>query len=198
MWPMGLLFNYVTYIIMEEDSGLLVNRHIKVYWPSTLLKAYLSYYTFYFYPMGVYRNHCLFVLLSVQIHVRLITFFFLLHWHTIFEHGCITMRKCVAYNIDLWSQRSNLLRFWSIRVPPGNFCLLWHCISYLAHGSITIRLCVANILDPNTTLSFDLTVKFIGFLTRLCVRPVTWIELNWIEFYLRTQHNIRIIHTNHT
>ena len=155
---------------MEEDSGLSVNRHIKVYWPSTLFKAYLSYYTFYFCPRGVYRNHCLFVLLSVQIHVRLTLTYHI--WTWVYHHE----KMC---RVQHWSLISKVkfVTFLKYSCPPGNFCLLWHCISYLAHGSFTLRLC----LDPNTTLSFDLTVKFIGFLTRLCVRPVTWIDLNWIE-----------------
>ena len=171
---------------MEEDSGLLVNRHIEVYWPSTLIKAYLSYYTFYFYPKGVYRNHCLFALLSVQIHVRLITFFsFTLTYH-IWTWVYHREKMC---RIQHWSLISKVkfVTFLKYSCPPGNFCLLWHCISYLAHGSITIRLCVANILNPNMTISFDLTVKFIGFLTCLCVRPV---NLNgfWHGFGLRPQH----------
>ena len=36
-----------------------------------------------------------------------------------------------------------------------------------------MRRCIANIHDPDTTLNFDLKVKFIEFLTCLHVRPVT-------------------------
>ena len=46
-------------------------------------------------------------------------------------------------------------------------------LPYLAHGCITIRRCVAYIHDPDTTLNFDLMVKFIGFLTCFCVLPIT-------------------------
>ena len=38
-------------------------------------------------------------------------------------------------------------------------------IPYLAHGSITKRGCVKYIHDPDMTLTFDLKVKFIGFMT---------------------------------
>ena len=55
-----------------------------------------------------------------------------------------------------------------IRVRPITF--LWFDIGlpYLAHGCITIRQCVAYIHDPD--LTFDLKVKFIGFMTLLCVQ----------------------------
>ena len=38
-------------------------------------------------------------------------------------------------------------------------------LPYLAYWCITMRRCVAYIHDPNTTLTFDLNVKFIRFLT---------------------------------
>ena len=43
-------------------------------------------------------------------------------------------------------------------------------IPYLAHGCMTMRECVKYIHDPDTTLTFDLKVKFIGFMTWLCVK----------------------------
>ena len=43
-------------------------------------------------------------------------------------------------------------------------------MSYLAHGSITIRECVEYIYDPDTTLTFDLNVKFMGFMIWFCVK----------------------------
>ena len=66
-----------------------------------------------------------------------------------------------------------------IRVRPITF--LWFDISlpYLAHGCITMRGCVGYIHDPDTTVNFDLKVKFIGFLTCFRVRPITffWIDI---------------------
>ena len=73
-------------------------------------------------------------------------------------------------DVDLW--------------PPGQFYRLLSClhvqpvtsvsfdigIPYLAHGSITKRGCVKYIHDPDMTLTFDLKVKFIGFMTWLCVQ----------------------------
>ena len=49
----------------------------------------------------------------------------------------------------------------------------------MADWSITMRGCVKYIHDPDTTLNFDLKVKFIGFLTCFRVRPITffWIDI---------------------
>ena len=47
-------------------------------------------------------------------------------------------------------------------------------LPYLAHGCITIRPCVARIHDPDMTLTFDINVKFIWFLTW------TWKDHNFI------------------
>ena len=41
-------------------------------------------------------------------------------------------------------------------------------IPYLAHRSITMRGCVKYIRDSDTTLNFDLKIKFLGFMTWLC------------------------------
>ena len=51
----------------------------------------------------------------------------------------------------------------------------------MTHGCITIRRCVAYIHDPDTTSNFDCKVKFIGFLTWFCVRPIP-IFFNWHWF----------------
>ena len=65
-----------------------------------------------------------------------------------------------------------------VSCPAHNF-FFWFEIGlpYLAHGCITIRQCVMYIHDSDTTLNFDLKVKFIGFLTCLCVRPITIFDL---------------------
>ena len=65
--------------------------------------------------------------------------------------------------------------------PAHNFFFCFDIgLQYLSHGSITIRRCVMYIHDPDTTLNFDLKVKFIGFLTCLRVRPVTyfWFDID--------------------
>ena len=51
----------------------------------------------------------------------------------------------------------------------------------LAHGCITMRRCVVYIYDPDTTLNFDLKVKFIGFLTCFCVQPITFFGLTLVN-----------------
>ena len=53
-------------------------------------------------------------------------------------------------------------------VFSGERCGPWaSCfgLTYLAHVCLIIRECVAYINDPNTMLTFDLKVKFTGFLT---------------------------------
>ena len=89
---------------------------------------------------------------------------------------CITIRKCVAYipdpnttlTFDLKVKFTGFLtcfRVWPITI-------FWFDIGlpYLAHVSVTMRRCIAYIPDPDTTLTFDLKVKFIGFMTWLFVQ----------------------------
>ena len=51
-------------------------------------------------------------------------------------------------------------------------------ILYLAHGSIIMRGCVKYINDPDTTLTFDLKVKFIEFMTWPCVQASSFLSFN--------------------
>ena len=60
-----------------------------------------------------------------------------------------------------------------IRVRTRTFFWFDIGLPYLAHGWITMRRCVAYIHGPDTTLNFDLKVKFIGFLTCFRVRHIT-------------------------
>ena len=64
--------------------------------------------------------------------------------------------------------------------PAHNFFWFDIGLPYLAHGCNTIRRCVTYIHDPDTTLNFDLKVKFIGFLTCFHVRPTIyfWIDIS--------------------
>ena len=58
--------------------------------------------------------------------------------------------------------------------PAHNFFWFYIGLPFLAHRCITMRRWVAYIHDPDMTLNFDLKVKFIGFLTCFCVRPITF------------------------
>ena len=51
-------------------------------------------------------------------------------------------------------------------------------IPFWAHGSITMRTCIAYIYDPVTTLTIDLKVKFIGFMTWLCVQASAFLSFD--------------------
>ena len=79
-------------------------------------------------------------------------------------------------NFDLKVKFIGFLTCFHVR--PITF--LWFDIGlpYLAHECITMRWCVAYIHYLNTTLNFDLKVKFIGFLTCFRVRPWTLIWIN--------------------
>ena len=65
--------------------------------------------------------------------------------------------------------------------PAHNFFMVCGGLPYLVHGCITMRPCVAYIHDPDTTLNFDLKVKFIGFLTCFRVQPITFL---WFDIGL--------------
>ena len=136
----------------------------------------------------VYRNH--FVSPSVcadscPAH----NYFLLWHWLTILPylaHGCITMRQCVAYIHDpnttlTFDLEVAFIGFVAVSsCPTRNLCLLYIVVSYLAHGSVTMRGCVAYIHDPDTTLTFDLKVKSVGFVfgpQLFC--PLTWSYYVW-------------------
>ena len=83
-------------------------------------------------------------------------------------HGSITMRECVAFIHDPKKMLTFDLKVKFIRFLTC-FCV-WPIIflfniglSYLAHGCITTRRCVEYIHDPDSTLTYDFKVKFIGF-----------------------------------
>ena len=77
------------------------------------------------------------------------------------------------YDVDLWPQ-GQIYRFLMtcFRVLPITFFPLTF-LPYLAHGCFIMRICVAHTHDPDKTLTFDLKVKFKGFLTCFRVWPIT-------------------------
>ena len=78
--------------------------------------------------------------------------------------------------------------------PSRNF-LFWFDIGlpYLAHGCITMRRCVAYIYDPNATLTFDLKVKFIGFMTWLCVKATAFLPFGILVILCLERECITIV-----
>ena len=83
--------------------------------------------------------------------------------------------------------RGQIYRFLScFRVRPVTFVCLNIGIPYLAHGSITMRGSVAYIHDPDTTLTFDPKVKFIGFMTWLCVRATGLLSFHLVILQVGT------------
>ena len=65
-----------------------------------------------------------------------------------------------------------------IRLRPITFFLDWHWLTIFGTWVSPKRRCVAYIHDPDTTLSFDLNVKFIGFLTCFRVRSITFLKID--------------------
>ena len=57
-------------------------------------------------------------------------------------------------------------------------------LPYLAHGSITMKVCITYIHDPDTILTFDLKVKFIGFMTWICVQASAFSSFDIAILYL--------------
>ena len=62
--------------------------------------------------------------------------------------------------------------------PAHIFVCYW-----LTIFGITMRRCVAYIHDPNTTLTFDLYIKFIGFMTWFCVRVIAYLSFDIVILY---------------
>ena len=88
--------------------------------------------------------------------------------------GLITMRQCVAYIHDssmtfIFDLKVKLPGFFILHVQPVTSPCFDIGLWSLAHGSITMGQCVAYIHDPTTTLTFELNINLIWFLTVLRV-----------------------------
>ena len=135
----------------------------------SLLSLCVSCYTPREQSSGGYIEINLSVRLSVQIRVRPITFFWIDIGLQYLAHGCITVRRCAAYihdpdttlNFDLKVKFIEFLTCFCVR--PITFFWIDIGLPYLAHGCINIRWCFTYIHDPDSMLTFDLKVKFIGF-----------------------------------
>ena len=115
--------------------------------------------------------------------VRLIIFL-ILHWLTIFgtcayHNGRICcIQSLFRSDIHLWPQ-CQIYRFLSyLCAQPVTSVCFDIGIPTLTHVFITTRGCVAFIHDPDMTLIFDLKVKFIGFITWLCVRAIAFLSID--------------------
>ena len=93
----------------------------------------------------------------------------------------ITLSVCLSVRLSV-----------QICVRPKTFLWFDMGLPYLAHGCITMRQCVAYIHDPDTTLNFDLKVKFIGFLTCFRVRPITFFDIGLPYFGTWVYHQERM------
>ena len=111
-------------------------------------------------------------------------YFFIWQWLTIFGIWVFHHEKmwhiqlCFWFDVDLWPQGQiyRLLSCLHVRlVTSVRFDI---GLPYLAHGSITMRGCVKYIHGPNTMFTFDLKVKFIGFMTWLCVQALAFLSLD--------------------
>ena len=99
------------------------------------------------------------------------------------------VQLCSRFDVDHWPQGQiyRLLSCLHVRlVTSVRFDI---GIPYLAHGSITMRGCVKYIHGPNTMLTFDLKVKFIGFMTWLCVQALAFLSLDILLLCLAHECN---------
>ena len=105
--------------------------------------------------------------------------FLIWHWLTIFgtwvyhhEKRFDHVHSCCRFNVNLWSQGQIYCLLSCLHVRPVTSVSFAIDIPYmyLSHGSITIRGFVKYMHDPDTTLTFDLKVQFLGFMTCLCVQ----------------------------
>ena len=98
--------------------------------------------------------------------VRPITFLKNWHWLNILGTWvCHHKTMCCVHSwsrfeVDLLPQGKIYRPLLSLHVRPLPFVDFDISIPYLAHGSFTMRECVKYIHDPDTTLNFDLKVKF--------------------------------------
>ena len=115
------------------------------------------------WPQGqIYR---VFVMFSCPAH----NFFLNWYWLTIFgtrvyHHETVCrVHSWPRYDLEIWPQDQiyRVLTCFCVRPIP----IFWFDIGlpYLSHGSITIRGCDRYIHVPDSMLTFDLKVKFIGF-----------------------------------
>ena len=82
------------------------------------------------------------------------------------------------FDIDLWPH-GQIYRFLSfLQIQPVTSVCYDIGLPYLAHVSITMRGCVKYIQDPERMLTFDLMVKFVGFMTWLFVRATAFLSFD--------------------
>ena len=74
------------------------------------------------------------------------------------------------FDVDLWPQGQIYRLFSCFPIGPVTSVSFDSGKPYSEPVSITMKGCVKYIYDPDTTLNFDFKVKFIGFMTWLCVQ----------------------------
>ena len=166
LWPMGLLFWVWHWLTV---FGTWVYDH----------ETMCHVHSWSRYDLELFKIYRVFEMFSCPAHNS----FLVWHWLTIFGTWLYHKTMC---HIHLWSRFD--VDLW----PPGQIYRLLSClhvwpvtsvsfdigIPYLAHGSITIRECIKYIHDPDMTLTFDLNVKFIGFMTWLCVQASVFLSFD--------------------
>ena len=111
-------------------------------------------------------------------------YFLIWHWLTIFDTWVYYHEKmwhehsCSWFDFDLWPQGQIYWLLSCLHVRPVTSVSFYIGIPYLAHGSITMRECDKYIRDPDTTLTSDLKVKLMGFMTWLCVQASAFLSFD--------------------
>ena len=129
------------------------------------------------WPQGLYSVNDMF---SSPAH----NYFLFWLWLTIFG-TCIYHHErmyCVhswsRYDVDLWPQGKIYRVFLVCSYLTWTSVCFDIGLPYLAHESNTMRECVVYVHDPDNILTFDLKVKFIGFMTWLCVRATAFLSFD--------------------
>ena len=103
---------------------------------------------------------------------------------------CIVIKRCFLSNLLFRTYRNHSFHLSDSLSISVVSCLAHNIfnfeigILYLPYGCITTRRYVTYIHDPNTKLTFDFKVKYIGFLTCLCVQPTTSVRFDIGKSYL--------------
>ena len=85
----------------------------------------------------------------------------------------------IQIRLEIWPQ-CQIYRVFDMFSCPAHNLFFWFDkgLPYLAHGCITMRRYDTYIHDPDTTLTFDLKVKFKGFMTWFCGQALAFLSFD--------------------
>ena len=102
------------------------------------------------------------------------------------------VHSCSWFDVDLWPQGQIYWLLSCLHVRPVTSVSFDIGIPYLAHGTITMTEFDEYINHPDTTLTFDLKVKLMGFMTWLCVQALAFLSFH-IDILCLTREFITMV-----